>query len=107
MRPYFTERFGNPSSTGHSFGNDAAAAVLRARNQLAALVGVEQDERTGAREIVFTSGATEANNLAIKGVLEAYADKGRHIITQVTEHRAVLETCKYMAEQHGCDVTFL
>jgi cysteine desulfurase len=107
MRPYFTELFGNPASAGHVFGNDAAAAVLRARNQVAALIGVEQDERTGAREIICTSGATESNNLAIKGVVEAYADKGRHIITQVTEHRAVLETCKYMAEQHGCDVTFL
>jgi cysteine desulfurase len=107
MRPYFTEVFGNPSSAGHAFGIDAAVAVMRARNQVAALLGVEQDERMGAREIVFTSGATEANNLAIKGVIEACADKGKHLITQVTEHRAVLETCKYMEQRQGCEVTFL
>ncbi|HEX8915490.1 MAG TPA: cysteine desulfurase family protein, partial [Humisphaera sp.] len=107
MRPFFTEIFGNPASAGHAFGQAAAAAVLKARNQVAALLGAEQDDRTGAREIVFTSGATEANNLAIKGTLEAYADKGRHVITQVTEHKSVLDTCKHLAEHGGCDVTFL
>jgi cysteine desulfurase len=107
MMPYFTEVFGNPASTGHAFGHAAAAAVLRARNQVAALIGAEQDDRTGAREIVFTSGATEANNLAIKGAVEAYADKGRHLITQATEHKAVLETCQYLAEHRGCSLTVL
>lgn len=107
MRPFFTETFGNAASTGHAYGAEAAAAVLTARNQVAALLGAEQDERTGAREIVLTSGATEANNLAIKGAAEAYADKGRHLVTQVTEHKAVLDTCNYLAERHGYEVTVL
>ena len=107
MRPYFCEVFGNAASGSHAYGHEAAAAVLRARNQVAALLGADRDERTGAREIVFTSGATEANNLAIKGAVEAYADKGRHVVTQVTEHKAVLDTCKYLAEHRGCEVTYL
>ena len=107
IRPYFCEVFGNAASGSHAFGHEAAAAVLRARNQVAALIGADEDERTGAREIVFTSGATEANNLAIKGVVEAYADRGRHVVTQVTEHKAVLDACKYLAEHHGCEVTVL
>jgi cysteine desulfurase len=107
MRPFFCEAFGNAASTGHGFGHDAAAAVLAARNRVAALLGVEQDDRTGAREIVFTSGATEANNLAIKGAAEAYAGKGKHLVTQVTEHKAVLDTYAYLAEHRGYEVTVL
>jgi cysteine desulfurase len=107
MRPYFTEVFGNAASTGHDFGLLATGAVTQARNQVAALLGVEQDERTGAREIVFTSGATEANNLAIKGAFEALAPSKKHIITQVTEHKAVLDTCRYLAESRGAEVTIL
>lgn len=107
MRPFFSEFFGNPSSTSHAFGQEAAAAVLRARNQVAALLGADQDPRTGAREIVFTSGATEANNLAIKGAAAACIDKGRHLITQVTEHKSVLETCQYLRDHQGCELTIL
>ncbi|MDB5298053.1 MAG: cysteine desulfurase IscS [Phycisphaerales bacterium] len=107
MRPYFLEAFGNAASTSHGFGHAAAAAVLRARNQVASLLGVDVDDRTGAREIVFTSGATEANNLAIKGAVEANAEKGRHVVTQATEHKATLDTCAYLAERRGGDVTVL
>src|SRR5579862_3028966 len=82
MRPYFTEVLGNAASKTHSFGNDAERAVIQARNQVAALLNAEQDDRFGAREIIWTSGATEANNLAIKGVADVYKEKGRHIITQ-------------------------
>lgn len=106
MRPYFTEIFGNAASVGHGFGSAAQSAVIKARNQVAALLNVEQDERQGAREIIWTSGATESNNLAIKGVAASYKDKGRHIITQATEHRAVLEPCQRLAAE-GFDVTFL
>jgi len=106
MRPYFTEVFGNAASASHSFGQVAQDAVIRARNQVAALLNVEQDERQGAREIIWTSGATEGNNLAIKGVAEAYRDKGRHIITQTTEHKAVLDPCQRLAGQ-GCEITWL
>src|SRR5580704_12496960 len=76
MRPYFTELFGNAASTSHRFGWTAQDAVIKARNQVAALLGVEQDTRQGAREIIWTSGATEGNNLAIKGVAQSYRDKG-------------------------------
>jgi len=107
MRPYFIAVFGNPASSSHAFGREAAAAVLKARNQLAALIGADQDDRTGAREIVFTSGATEANNLAIKGVLGSYRDKGRHIITQATEHKSVLQTCQQLAQEGSCELTVL
>src|SRR5882757_7202842 len=89
MRPYFVEVFGNAASRTHAFGRAAEQAVITARNQVAALINAEQDERLGAREIIWTSVATEANNLAIKGVAESYRDKGRHIITQTTEHKAV------------------
>ena len=106
IRPYFTEMFGNAASVGHRFGNAAQAAVVKARNQVAALLNVEQDERQGAREIIWTSGATESNNLAIKGVAQSYKDKGRHIISQATEHRAVLEPCQRLAAE-GFEVTFL
>jgi cysteine desulfurase len=100
MRPYFMEIFGNAASRGHSFGWEAEAAVDLAREQVAALLNARPDA------IVWTSGATESNNLAIKGVADAHAQRGRHIITQVTEHKAVLDPCKRLAK-HGYDVTFL
>lgn len=106
MRPYFTETFGNAASTSHAFGRVAQDAVVRARNQVAALLNVEQDERQGAREIIWTSGATESNNLAIKGVAATYRDKGRHLITQTTEHKAVLDPCQRL-ESEGFEVTWL
>ncbi|MDB5302298.1 MAG: IscS subfamily cysteine desulfurase [Phycisphaerales bacterium] len=106
MSPYFTRVFGNAASRTHAFGREAEAAVLHARNQVAGLLNAEQDERHGAREIIWTSGATEANNLAIKGVADACREKGRHLITQTTEHKAVLDPCKRLAEQ-GWDVTVL
>jgi cysteine desulfurase len=100
MLPYFTEEFGNAASRNHVFGWHAEAAVEQAREQVAALIGAD------AKEIVFTSGATESNNIAIKGVLEFYESKGNHIITAVTEHKAVLDTCKYL-ERRGAQVTYL
>jgi cysteine desulfurase len=100
MMPYFVERFGNAASRNHAFGWVAEEAVENARKQVAELIGAT------AKEIVFTSGATESNNLAIKGVAEMYAQKGNHIITAATEHKAVLDTCKHL-EKHGCRVTYL
>jgi cysteine desulfurase len=100
MLPFFTTHFGNPASTTHAYGWAAASAVEQARATIAAAIGADPTE------IVFTSGATEANNLAIKGVAEAHHDRGRHIITVVTEHNAVLDPCRYLA-QLGFDVTFL
>jgi len=100
MRPYFLEVFGNAASRGHSFGWEAEAAVDKARQQVAALLNARPDA------IVWTSGATEANNLAVKGIADAAWHRGRHLITQVTEHKAVLDCCKRMA-RHGCDLTFL
>jgi cysteine desulfurase len=100
MLPYFTERFGNPSSITHAYGWEAEAAVKNAREIIAEAINCS------SAEIVFTSGATEANNLAIKGVAEAYFNQGRHIITVQTEHRAVLDPCKYL-ESLGFAVTYL
>ncbi len=100
MRPYFMDVFGNAASRGHSFGWEAEAAVDRARQQVAALLNARPDA------IVWTSGSTESNNLAIKGIAGAYADKGRHIITQVTEHKAVLDCCKRL-ESQGYEITWL
>ena len=100
MLPYMREHFGNASSREHAFGWRAEEAVEQARAQVAGLAGVEP------REIVFTSGATEANNLAIVGVAEAYAAKGKHIITQATEHPAVLDVCRNL-EVRGYDITVL
>src|SRR5246127_5385628 len=100
MRPYFTEIFGNSASRNHSFGWQAEEAVEKARKQIGDLIGAT------AKEIVFTSGATESDNLAIKGVAEIYAEKGNHIITAATEHKAVLDTCKKL-EKLGFRVTYL
>ena len=100
MLPYFTVYFGNAASRNHSFGWDADKAVEAARERLARIINAE------SREIIFTSGATESNNLALKGVAEMYVEKGNHIITQVTEHRSVLDTAKRL-EKSGMNVTYL
>jgi cysteine desulfurase len=99
--PFFTRIFGNAASKSHCFGWEAEAAVDTAREQVARLIGA-----ASAREIVFTSGATESDNLAIKGVAEAYRSKGDHLITCATEHKAVLDSCKIL-EKHGFRVTYL
>ncbi len=101
MIPYFTQKFGNAASRNHAFGWVAEEAVDVARERLAKLIGAQSE-----KEIVFTSGATESNNLAIKGVAEFYKDKGNHIITTVIEHKAVLDTCKRL-EKQGYEVTYL
>ncbi len=100
MIPYFTEKFGNAASRNHQFGWVAEESVDYAREQVAKLIGADE------KEIIFTSGATEADNLAIKGVYEMYAQKGNHIITVTTEHKAVLDTCHHL-EKQGAQITYL
>src|SRR5690554_5204049 len=100
MMPWLTTQFGNPASSSHAYGWDAEEAVERARAQVAHLVNAQP------REIVWTSGATESNNLAIKGAAQAYADQGKHLITVNTEHKAVLDTFAYL-ETQGFEVTYL
>ena len=102
MLPYFSEVYGNPASRNHEFGWTAEAAVEKAREQIAKLIGAKSAEQ----EIVFTSGGTESNNLAIQGVAEAYKEKGNHIITSQTEHKSVLDACKFL-ETKGFEVTYL
>ena len=101
MLPYFTKKFGNAASRNHAFGWDAEEGVEAARKQIAKLIHAD------AKEIVFTSGATESNNLALKGVVEMYHEKGDHIITSSTEHRAVLDTAKALEAKRGVKVTYL
>ena len=100
MLPYFSDRFGNPSSTTHLFGWEAESAVKQARTTIAEAINATPEE------IIFTSGATEANNLALKGVAESYFNQGKHIITVATEHRAVLDPCKYL-HSLGFEITYL
>ncbi len=100
MLPYFTDIIGNAASIDHEYGAEANRAVEKARQQIAALLNAQSNE------IIFTSGATESDNLAILGVAEQYANRGNHIITCVTEHKAVLDSCQYL-EQKGCRVTYL
>jgi cysteine desulfurase len=100
MLPYFCEVYGNASSSNHKFGWEAEEAVSKARRQVAELIGAR------ATEIIFTAGSTESNNISIKGIAEIYKEKGNHIITCTSEHKAILETCEYL-EQNGYEVTYL
>ncbi len=100
MVPYLADNFGNASSRNHSFGWTAEEAVEKAREQIAALIGAS------AKEIVLTSGATESDNMALKGAVEFYASKGKHIITSPIEHKAIIDTARWL-ERQGCEVTWL
>jgi len=100
MMPYFTYKFGNPHSRSHSYGWEAEEGVEKARGQVAKLIGADE------KEVIFTSGATESNNLAIRGIAEFYKDRKNHIVTTVTEHKCVLDTCRHL-EQQGFEVTYL
>jgi cysteine desulfurase len=100
MLPYFTYKFGNPHSRSHSYGWEAEEGVEKARGQVAKLIGADE------KEVIFTSGATESNNLAIRGVAEFYKDRKNHVVTTVTEHKCVLDTCRHL-EQSGFEVTYL
>jgi cysteine desulfurase len=100
MIPYFTEKFGNPHSRTHMYGWESEEAVEQAREQVAAIIGAD------AKEVIFTSGATESNNLAIKGVASFYKDKKNHVITCVTEHKCVLDSCRHL-ELEGFEITYL
>ena len=100
MLPYFQNAYGNAASRNHPFGWEAEKAVDSARQQIGALIGASP------KEIVFTSGSTEAINLALKGAADMYASKGKHLITSQAEHKAVLDVCKHL-EQQGCEVTYL
>src|SRR5579862_6449468 len=101
MLPYFTTAFGNAASRSHAFGWKAEEAVDYARERIGKLIGAQSE-----KEIVFTSGASESDNLALKGVAEFYRDKGNHIITTTVEHKAILDTCKRL-EKEGFEVTYL
>ncbi|MGH6894783.1 MAG: aminotransferase class V-fold PLP-dependent enzyme, partial [Dongiaceae bacterium] len=100
MLPYFTTHFGNPHSRNHQYGWDAEAAVEKARAQVASIIGADE------KELIFTSGATESNNLAIKGVARFFKGKKNHVITVVTEHKCVLDSCRHL-ELEGFEVTYL
>ena len=100
MIPYLVEKFGNPASRSHAFGWESEAAVEEAREEVARLVNAD------SKEIVWTSGATESNNLALKGAANFYSGKGKHLITLKTEHKAVLDTCREL-ERQGFEVTYL
>jgi len=101
MLPYFTEQFGNAASRNHAFGWQAEAATDRGREQIAKLINAK------AKEIIFTSGATESDNLALKGVVEFYKEKGNHVITATTEHKAILDTCKTLERKGLAEVTYV
>ncbi len=101
MLPYFSEKFGNAASRNHSFGWEAEEAVDKARHQIAAVINAK------SKEIIFTSGATESDNLAIKGVIDFYKDKGNHVVTCVTEHKAVLDSCRALERNGKATVTYL
>src|SRR3990167_6015754 len=101
MLPYFKDEFGNAASRSHAFGLRAERAVEEARSRIASLINADDPE-----EIIFTSGATESDNLAIKGVAEIYKEKGNHIITNAIEHKAVLDTCKFL-EEKGYEISYL
>src|SRR3954451_23730546 len=109
MLPYFSETYGNAASRNHPFGWEAEKAVNKARAQTARLIGARVESKGGeenASEVIFTSGATESNNLAIKGVASMYRKKGNHVITQMTEHKAVIDPCKRL-EKDSYKVTYL